>query len=319
MRTVFLLLLLLAPLLQANPLRMQQQVANNQRLFSYQFRADEQDIGLQFALEPISIQRNGNLVRVYVPDVMQQQLWRELQQKARQAGPYQIIPEAGPVTGQDPQNFQVKYFYPSGSLRAQSANTERLQLQQQLRQFSRQFQQQYLSDAGYQQLTMPDNRQLITVDHRKIIEQSLADISPAAQTIVSQLNPTNQRQLAALLLNWVQLIPGHPAEQAQYGHSFTPPLQLLRQHQGDSASKTVLLATLLRSTLPTMKQAILYLPERTMLALAIPAEPGELTVTLQETDYLLADPSGLQPLSLGEVAKIQEVFILNRFFDYRLL
>ncbi|WP_213999338.1 hypothetical protein [Arsukibacterium sp.] len=315
MKQFFLVLLLLAPLLQANPLRMQQQVANNQRLFSYQFRAAEQDISFQFSLQPASIQRNENLVQVYVPDVLQQQLWRQLQQKAQEAGPYQVIPGAG----QDWQNVQVRHFSLSSSARAQTAETERLQLQQQLRQFSRQFQQQYLNDASYQRLNMPDNRQLITVDHRKIIEQSAADIDPAAQTIVSQLNPANQRQLAALLLNWIQLIPAHPAEQAEYGHSFSPPLQLLRQHQGDSASKTVLLATLLRSILPNVKQAILYLPERTMLALAIPAEPDELTVNLQGTEYLIADPSGPQPLPLGDVTKLQKVFILNQFFDYRVL
>lgn len=315
MKKGFLFILLLPLLLQANTLQMQQWEEDNQRQFNYQFRAFEQDIRLQFSLQPASIQQNGNLVQVYVPEVMQQKLWRELQQRAHQAGSYRLMP--GP--GRDWQNFQLLHSYPASSLRAAETNTERLQLHQQLQQFSQQYQQQQLKNAGYQRLSLPDNRQPIVVDHSAIIEQSLTDITPLAKTVVTQLEATTQRQFIDIVLNWIQRIPSHPTEQAEYGRSYTPPLQLLRQHQGDSASKTVLLAALLRSSLPAVKQAILYLPERTMLALAIPAEPGELTVTLEGTDYLVADPSGSELTALGKVTMQHEVFIVNQFFDYRLL
>lgn len=313
MRKGFLLLLLLPLLLQANPLRMQQRLENNQRIFSYHFRASEQDIRFQFALPAASIARNGNLLQVYVPEVMQQQLWRELQQQAQQAGSYRLIP--GP--GRDWQNFQVLHSYPASSPLAADANTERLQLQQQLQQFSRQYQQQYLKQAGYMMLSLPDNRQLVSVDHLEIIQQSLTDIAPVAKTIVSQLAPGNPRQLIEMLLTWIQLIPAHPAEQAEYGRSYLPPLQLLRDHQGDSASKTVLLAALIRSNLPAVKQALLYLPGRTVLALAIPGKPDELTVSLQGTVYLVVDPASSELMPPGEVARSLEMYIVNQFFAYR--
>ncbi|MBV2129043.1 hypothetical protein [Arsukibacterium indicum] len=314
MKAFLLLMLVLPPLLHASPLAMQQQTDNAQRLFSYQFRAAEQDIRFQFSLPVASIVRNSNLIKPYVPEVMQQQLWRELQQQAQQAGPYRIAP--GP--GRDWQNFQLLHAFPATSAQAEQANTQRLQLLQQLQQFSRQFQQQYLSNNGYQLQYLPDNRQQIIVDHLHIIEQSLPDVTPLAQSLVSQLNIQSQRQLLSVLLSWVQLIPLQPAEQADYGQSFSPPLQLLRQHHGDSASKTVLLATLVRSLLPDVKQALLYLPQRTVLALAIPAETDDRTVSLQGTDYLVADPSGPELMPAGTVAMSQQAFIVSQFFAYRL-
>ncbi|MDX1536993.1 hypothetical protein [Arsukibacterium sp.] len=314
MKTFLLLVLVLPLVLHADTLVMQQQTDNKQRLFSYQFRAAEQDIRFQFSLPVASIIRNSNLVKPYVAEVMQQHLWRELQQQAQQAGPYRVV--AGPA--QDWQNFQLLHAFPNASPQAEQANTQRLQLRQQLQQFSRQFQQQYLSNNGYQLQYMPDNRQRIIVDHLRIIEQSLADITPLAQTLVSQLDITSQRQLIDILLSWIQLIPLQPAEQAEYGRSYTPPLQLLRQHQGDSASKTVLLAALIRSLLPDVKQAMVYLPQRTVLALAIPAEADDRTVSLQGTAYLIADPSGPELTPVGTVELSQQAFVISQFFAYQL-
>ncbi|MAD75574.1 MAG: hypothetical protein CML20_12440 [Rheinheimera sp.] len=313
MRTGYLCFLLLPLLLQAQPLRMQQSVENNQRIFRYQFQALEQDIRLQFSLDPGRIQHNGNMVQTYVPHRMQQQLWRELQLQANQAGPYRLTP--GP--GGDWQNFTVHYAATATLSQATMAETE--QLQQKLQQFSQQFQQQYVERMGYQLLLLADNRQLITVDHPAIIQQSLADMAGLAQTVVGQLGAADQQQLITGLLTWVQLIPEHPAEQRQYGGTFAPPLQVLRQHQGDSASKTVLLATLLRSSIPNVQLAILYLPERTLLALAVPSGPDDLTVTLQGTVYLVVDPSATEPLPPGQLSKIQKVYVLNQFLAYRLL
>ncbi|MDX1676545.1 hypothetical protein [Arsukibacterium sp.] len=313
MNKVMLLMLLFPGLLPAATLVMHQQVDNTQRRFSYQLLTAEQQFRFAFSLQSASIVRNANLVQRYVPGVLRQQLEQQLQQQTRQAGPYRVVP--GP--GQDWLNFELTHAYPAGSPEAQLAEAQRLQLLKQLQRLSQQFQQQYLDTTGYQQLSLPDNRQLIIVDHQKIVEQSLADIAPLAQALVSQLELSDQRQLISVLLSWIQLIPLHPAEQAEYGASYTPPLQLLRQHQGDSASKTVLLATLLKIILPKVRQAILYLPERTMLALAIPAGPEDLTVSLQNIDYLVADPSGPELIRLGKVAKLQEVFIRNQFFDFR--
>tara|TARA_B100001059_G_scaffold205005_1_gene214662 strand:- start:9346 stop:10287 length:942 start_codon:yes stop_codon:yes gene_type:complete len=313
LRTGYLCFLLLPLLLQAQPLRMQQSVENNQRIFRYQFQALEQDIRLQFSLDPGRIQHNGNMVQTYVPHRMQQQLWRELQLQANQAGPYRLTP--GP--GGDWQNFTVHYAATATLSQATMAETE--QLQQKLQQFSQQFQQQYVERMGYQLLLLADNRQLITVDHPAIIQQSLADMAGLAQTVVGQLGAADQQQLITGLLTWVQLIPEHPAEQRQYGGTFAPPLQVLRQHQGDSASKTVLLATLLRSSIPNVQLAILYLPERTLLALAVPSGPDDLTVTLQGTVYLVVDPSATEPLPPGQLSKIQKVYVLNQFLAYRLL
>lgn len=311
----YLLLLLLVPLrLHASTLSMQQRVEENQRHFSYQFQAQERDYRLQFSLTLASIRVNSNLVRVFIPEVFEQQQWRELQQQVRLAGPYLITPGGG----RDGLNFQLKRSHVTTSPLAAQAETERLQLLQQLQLFSKQYQQQQLSAAGYQLLQLPDNRQQIMVDHPRIVQQSLVDIAPVAQSAASQFAAIDQRQFITILLNWVQLIPAHPTEQAEHGQTYTPPLQMLLEHQGDSASKTVLLAALLRSSQPSVKQAILYSPDRTMLALAIPAEPGELTVNLQGTTYLVADPSGPAKMLLGQVAEPQRLYIVNQYFAYRL-
>jgi hypothetical protein len=243
--------------------------------------------------------------------MLHQQLWQELQRQASQAGPYRLIP--GP--GGDRQNFQLQHSHVAASSQATMENTE--QLHQSLQQFSRQYQQKNMTSQGYQQLLLADNRQLIMVDHLKIMQQSLQDISALTQNVVKQLDTSDERQLIATLLQWIQLIPNHPAEQREYGQSFAPPLKVLRQHQGDSASKAVLLATLLRSALPNLQQAFLYLPERTMLALATPAGADDLTVTLQGTVYLVADPTSAALSPPGQVAKLQKVYILNQFFAYR--
>tara|TARA_Y100001951_G_scaffold104170_1_gene115010 strand:+ start:15 stop:956 length:942 start_codon:yes stop_codon:yes gene_type:complete len=307
----YLYFLLLPLLLQAQTLSMQQSVDNNQRTFRYQFRAQEQDIRLQFSVNPARIEDNSNLLQIYVPQRMQQQLWRELQLQASQAGPYRLTP--GPDG--DWQNFTLHHASAATLSQETMADTE--QLQQKLQQFSQQFQQQYVTRMGYQLLLLADNRQLITVDHPEIIQRSLDDIAVLTQSVVKQLETTDLRQLVATLLKWVQLIPNHPAEQREYGRSFAPPLQVLRQHQGDSASKTVLLATLLRSSTPGLKQAILYLPQKTVLALAMPVGPDDLTVTLQGTVYLVIDPSAEQALPVGQMSAIEKVYILNQYFAYR--
>lgn len=314
MAKAYLLLLLVPLLLHAKPLSVQQQQDGEQRHFRYQFSGADRDIRIQFTLPEARIRHNGNLVSVYVPAVVNQQLGRALQQQARQTGVLQLI--AGPAG--DWHNFRLVNSAPGASAPAAGQLNEQVSKQLlQLQHFSQQYQQRQLDGAGYHLLQLPDNRQIINVDHLKIIQQSQADINTLAANITPQLAADNPRQLTAILLAWVQQIPGHPAEQREYGRSFTAPLQLLAEHRGDSASKTVLLATLLRSSLPQLKQAILYLPEKTLLALALPASGDERTVTLQGNTYLLLDPADPQQ-QLGQVADPLLIYVLNQYFAYRL-
>ncbi|KKO44899.1 hypothetical protein WG68_13830 [Arsukibacterium ikkense] len=309
------MLLLLLPLaLQARPLSVQQQNAGDQRQYSYHFMALEREVKLQFSFSHSSIRRNSNLVQVYVPEVMAQQVWAELQQQARAAGPYRLTP--GP--GRDLTNFQLVSAQRPSQQMPNQANTAQQQLRQQLLAFRTEYQQHQLKAAGYQLLQLPDNRQQITVDHVSIVEQSLTDIRPLTAALHSELLAGNQRQFVQFLLTWLQQIPPHPTAQREYGRYFKPPLTLLAEHYGDSASNVVLLATLLRSSLPHIKQAILYLPEHTLLALAIAAGPDELTVNLEGTTYLVLDPSDPRQPGLGAVATPLQLYIFNQFFAYRL-
>ncbi len=302
-------------LLQARPMTVQQQNVGDQRHFNYTFMAAEQQINLQFSLAHSRIRHSSNLVQAFVPEVVAQKLWAELQQQARAAGPYRLVP--GP--GGDRVNFQLLNSQPSNSQRPDQLSAEQQQLQQELLTFSQLYQQQQIETAGYQLLQLPDNRQQITVDHIKIIQQSQTDIVPLTATLREQLVAGNQRQFVQLLMAWMQQIPVHPTAQREFGRHFKPPLKLLIEHQGDSASNSVLMATLLRGNLPHIKQAILYLPEHTLLALGIAAKPGELTVTLEGTTYLVLDPADPSQPELGNVAQPLQLYLLNQFFAYRLL
>ncbi len=291
------------PGLQASTLVVQQRITNDNRQLRYTFDSAAGQLNWQFVLANEAIRHNSTLLRPWMPANINEQLGATLQQQAYQAGPFVVEP--GPAG--DWQNFQLTG--PDNDQRQQMRNT--------LLDLTKQFQQQKLAANGYQQVILADNTAQIRVDHLNVIQQSIQDVSPIAESAIDQLGATSQRQLIQLLLTWVQQIPADPVEHAEYGQSYRPPLRVLTEHQADSASKAVLLAAILRSCLPQLKQALLYTPGHTLLAIAIAPEPGDLTVTLQDTQYLPLDPAAQQQPLLGQVAQQHQLYIVNQYFAYR--
>lgn len=113
------------------------------------------------------------------------------------------------------------------------------------------------------------------------------------------------------MLSFVQNIPYSTLESrlTSSGAGFNPPAKLLWENQGDCDSKMALTATILRSLMPRIDMAMIYIDEHAFIGIAVPAEAGEVNIEHQEVSYLLADPTGPALYKLGSLAPESELAI----------
>ena len=79
------------------------------------------------------------------------------------------------------------------------------------------------------------------------------------------------------------------------------PAEVLINNIGDCDSKATMMATVLRSVLPGVSQAIVYLPGHAMLAANISRRDAEHSIELGGMRYLLLEPTGPALMPLGEI------------------
>jgi hypothetical protein len=113
----------------------------------------------------------------------------------------------------------------------------------------------------------------------------------------------------------VQSIPYSTLESriTSAGAGFNPPLKLLWENQGDCDSKVTLTAALLRSLMPRINIALIFIDNHALMGVNIAAEIGseEMTIEHNGITYLLAEPTGPALLALGTISEDSQQAILQ--------
>jgi len=169
----------------------------------------------------------------------------------------------------------------------------------------------YYQQNYYQVFTNFDQATGIKVDHRSIANDSVLDLKPLKPLILEKVSIKNIRKVTNYVLGFIQSIPYATLEDrmTSSGAGFNPPLKLLWENQGDCDSKMTLAAAILRSLMPRIEMALIYIDQHAFIGIAIPAEAGETTIHHEGIDYLLADPTGPAVLPLGKLGPESELAI----------
>lgn len=115
--------------------------------------------------------------------------------------------------------------------------------------------------------------------------------------------PNEERARLALALGFFQEIPYATLEDKQrQGGDFLPGPALLAQNRGDCDSKAVALAAVLRSFTRFRKLAVVTMPGHAILAVEMPAQPGDATVRQGGRLYVALEPAGPVLAPVGKVS-----------------
>lgn len=247
------------------------------------------DIGFALPLRLINTQTH----KKFIPDLARQYVYIELLKAARKIDPREA-------------RVQVQHRGQDLYIQVTSRSENLLEKWQRSMNISQDLAfNQYLSDNYYSQFRSYLGQEAVKPDHLRYIIENQASLLPVAQAVYDKL-PTNSetRAYVNLVLSWVQSIPYNELEDrvTSNGAGYLPPLSVVANNQGDCDSKTVLMASLIRSLLPEVRMSIIFLPNHALLGIVLPFRTNEQTIDIQGVDYLLMEPTGPAKLPLGEVA-----------------
>lgn len=171
----------------------------------------------------------------------------------------------------------------------------------------------YLDKEYYQRFETHDFIAGIKPNHRKIAEQSVQALKSLKPLILNKVSIQNIRQVTDFTLNFIQNIPYSTLESRvqSSGLGFNPPLKVLWENQGDCDSKATLAIAILRSLMPRVKLALIFIKEHALIAVHMPPVGNDFSVDINQETYVLADPTGPSLFSLGEVSEESEMAILQ--------
>lgn len=274
--------------------------------FSYSWHDSySQTQNLQFSLPANAFSRQVH--KRFVNQLAQQYVYIELHKAARLIDPK----EARVSINKDTQGIQI---------RVKSRSEQLLQKwQAAMQQSEKDAFNQYLNDHYYSRFTSYLGQEAIKPDHLRYISENKLPLLPVAQAIYENLAQNSEtRAYVNVLLSWIQSIPYNPLESrlSSNGAGFLPPLAVIESNQGDCDSKSVLMASLIRSLLPDVKMVMIYLPNHALLGISLPYRTNEKTFTIEETPYLLMEPTGPAIMPLGMVGNDSNADIVNGLYSY---
>lgn len=275
--------------------------------FSYQWLdSDSQTQNLEFTL-PID-QQGQQTHKRFVNNLAQQYVYIELHKAARH-----IDPREARITirRRTQNNIEIEV----------SSRSEQMlkKWQEAMHQSEKDAFDQYLHDNYYSRFTSYLGQDAIKPDHIRYITENKIPLLPVAQAIYDTLPiNTESRAYINLLLSWVQSIPYNELEDrlTSNGAGFLPPLGIITNNQGDCDSKSVLMASLIRSLLPDVPMVMIYLPQHALLGISLPFKTNEPTYRFEGNDYLLMEPTGPAISPLGEIGDKSKRDIASRLYSY---
>ena len=171
----------------------------------------------------------------------------------------------------------------------------------------------WLKQHYFQPFTPPDGAPAIKQDHVRIALESRAELAPLAEQLKQEgATETEARQkTVAHILDFIQAIPYQLLDSlsGRSGKGFLSPRQVLEQNRGDCDSKVTLMAALLAQRFPELKQAMVFVPGHALLGVALPARPGQATLSWQGESYLLLEPTGPAQLPMGQLAPTSKTLV----------
>ncbi|WP_299084632.1 hypothetical protein [uncultured Paraglaciecola sp.] len=273
--------------------------------FSYTWsNHQEQATDLAFSLPLFALNRQSH--RKFIPELAQQYVFIELHKAARKINPK----EARVQIQHRGENIHIQVTSRSQNL---FDKWQRSMDQSQEKAFD-----QYLDDNYYSHFRSYLGQKAVKPDHLRYIAENKAALLPVAQAMYNKL-PTNSstRSYVNLVLSWVQSIPYNELENrlTSNGAGYLPPLSVIANNQGDCDSKTVLMASLIRSLLPEVKMAMVFLPNHALLGIVLPFRTNEQTLYFGGAEYLLMEPTGPAKIPLGKIATSSAQAIAGNMFS----
>lgn len=147
------------------------------------------------------------------------------------------------------------------------------------------------------------------IDERRVMVDFAAatrlfqeSLRPLSRALADNRAATNDRAKVAHALAFVQIIPYARLEDAnRQGGDFLPAPALLAQNRGDCDSKSVALAAVLRSFVPSRKLAVITMPGHAVLAVDLPPESGERTIRTSGRSLVALEAAGPHALPVGQI------------------
>jgi hypothetical protein len=99
---------------------------------------------------------------------------------------------------------------------------------------------------------------------------------------------------------------------SRQGGDFLPAPALLAQNRGDCDSKSVALAAVLRSYVPSRTLAVVTMPGHAVLAVDLPPEGGERTIRTAGRPLVVLEAAGPHLLPVGEIGSDTERLLAGR-------
>jgi hypothetical protein len=262
----------------------------------------EQDITFALPLR----QLNSQTHKKFIHNLAQQYIYIELHKTARKIDPRQArvkIQNRG-------QDIQIQVTSRSNKL---IEKWQRSMKQSRETAFN-----QYLHDNYYSRFRSHLGKEAVKPDHLRYISENKAALLPIAQAVYDKL-PTNSetRAYVNLVLSWVQSIPYNELKNrlSSNGAGYLPPLSVVSNNQGDCDSKTVLMASLVRTLLPDVSMTMVYLPDHALLGIILPFRTKEQTLDVNGLKYLLMEPTGPAKIPLGNIASRSARDIASRMYS----
>lgn len=181
---------------------------------------------------------------------------------------------------------------------------------------------QYLQDNYYSHFSNHVGQQAIKPDHLRYIAEGKSPLLPVAQALYEKVPENSEtRMYINLLLSWIQSIPYNALEDrlTSNGAGFFPPALVVANNIGDCDSKSVLMASLIRSLLPDTKMVMIYLPNHALLGISLPFRNAERTLDIDGTHYLLMEPTGPAAIKLGQIGPSSERAISGNMYSFEVI
>lgn len=291
---------ILAQQLSFNKFKQSKQIHFNYAWSDHQ----EQTQDIAFALPLLQLNRQHH--KKFIASIVQQYVYIELHKAARKINPK----EARVQIQRRVQDIKIKVTSRSNKLLDR--------WQRSMDQSKENALDQYLQDNYYSYFRSHLGQKAIKPDHLRYISENEAALRPIAQAAYDKL-PTNSetRAYVNLVLSWIQSIPYNELENRlnSNGAGYLPPLSVVSNNQGDCDSKTVLMASLVRSLLPDTKLTMVYLPNHALLGIVLPFRRNEQTIDINGFDYLLMEPTGPAKFPLGNIAARSSTDIANNMYS----
>ena len=262
--------------------------------YEYQWLDDQRQAqSLSFSLSLDDIAMLPTVQRNYQPSVAQRHIIVSLYRHARTYDPREV-------------KIDIKPQGEAISIGVASRYPEKIPVfEREMREHERTAREEYLYKNYYEQYRTRLNEKAIKPDHQRYVSESTRALIPLSQALYEKLDASSDaREYIDLMLGWLQTIPYSTLTDrvTTNGSGFLPPITLLNSNKGDSDSKTVLAASIIRAFLPNVPMRMVFLRNHALLGVNLTVGPGDESIVIDGLSYVLLEPTGPQ-MPLGEVGE----------------